>query len=92
MKEDTLWSLIGATAAVSAAVLARRAAGRAYRKATDRDPPTAPDRDDTGWREAIAWGAATGMLVGVVRVVGRSAGRKALAKTRGQRRLARLKR
>ncbi|MAR71928.1 MAG: hypothetical protein CME78_06825 [Halomonas sp.] len=90
MKEETLWSIVGSAAAVGASVMSRKAAKRAYQKVSDKEPPENPDRDDVEWREAILWGAATGVMVGVARVVGRSAGRKALDKTRKGGRSTRL--
>lgn len=93
MKQETLWSLIGSAAAVAAGVMARRAADKAYRHEVGEAPPANPDESDVGWRQALLWGASTGVLVGVVRVVGRRAGREALHRARpgkGRRPLRRL--
>lgn len=78
MKEETLWSIVGSVAAVGASLMSRQAAEKTYRKVADAEPPDNPERDDVRWRDALLWGAATGVLVGVARVVGRSAGNKAL--------------
>lgn len=85
VKEETLWSIVGSVAAVGASLMSRQAAEKTYRKVADAEPPDNPERDDVRWRDALLWGAATGVLVGVARVVGRSAGNKALAQRRRSR-------
>ncbi|MDT0499925.1 MULTISPECIES: DUF4235 domain-containing protein [unclassified Halomonas] len=78
MKQDTLWSLAGSAAAVAASMMARKAADKAYQKEVGDTPPANPDEPDVEWRQALLWGAATGVLVGVARVVGRRAGREVM--------------
>ncbi|WP_169735501.1 DUF4235 domain-containing protein [Halomonas halodenitrificans] len=96
MKQDTLWSLVGSAAAVAASMMARKAADKAYRHEVGETPPEDPDEPDVEWRQALLWGASTGVLVGVARVVGRRAGREVMhrAPRVGKRRgvLPRLKR
>ncbi|WP_273145243.1 DUF4235 domain-containing protein [Halomonas sp.] len=58
--------------------MARKAADKAYQKEVGETPPENPDEPDVEWRQALLWGAATGVLVGVARVVGRRAGREVI--------------
>ncbi|WP_345327261.1 DUF4235 domain-containing protein [Novipirellula rosea] len=37
----------------------------------DRDPPMNPAAHDVAWKEAVAWGAASGALVGIARIASR---------------------
>lgn len=94
MKQETLWSLVGSAAAVAASMMARRTADKAYWHEVGEAPPANPDEPDVGWRQALLWGAATGVLVGVARVVGRRAGREVMHRAprsgRGRRALRRL--
>ncbi|MBS9405047.1 DUF4235 domain-containing protein [Halomonas sp. TRM85114] len=85
MKQDDIWSLVGSVAAVAASVMARKTADKAYRREVGKAPPANPDQPDVGWRQALLWGAGTGMLVGVARVVGRRAGREVMRKAPGSR-------
>ncbi|WP_251977942.1 DUF4235 domain-containing protein [Salinicola avicenniae] len=93
MKPETLWTLVGTGTAVLTGVLARQSLKQGARRGA-LEPPVNPDRDDVQWRQALLWGAASGMAVGVARVVGwkvASAGmRRTRRSRRGQRILSRL--
>ncbi|MCP1367137.1 DUF4235 domain-containing protein, partial [Halomonas sp. BBD48] len=82
MREDRLWSLLSTGVAVAAGVTARKCAVKAYERQLGK-PPMNPDDPDVKWRDALVWGAATGMLAGVARVVGRRAGQEAVRRARG---------
>lgn len=82
MREDRLWSLLSTGVAIAAGVTARKCAVKAYERQMGK-PPMDPDDPDVKWRDALMWGAATGMLAGVARVVGRRAGQEAVRRARG---------
>ncbi len=86
MRKNTLWSLIGYGAALGAGIMTRNAARKAYQRKSGHRPPENPGEDDVGWQSALLWGAATGALVGVARIVGRHAGDKALRQVDKRRR------
>ncbi|MBB3143346.1 DUF4235 domain-containing protein [Halomonas organivorans] len=87
MKTRMFWSMVGYTAVLGASLLTRHTAREAYRKTAGTAPPENPGRRDTRWREALAWGVASGALVGVARVVGHRLGDE--ARRRGERGRAR---
>lgn len=86
MRKNTLWSLLGYGAALGAGIMTRNAARKAYRHKAGRQPPENPGEKDVGWESALLWGAATGALVGIARVVGRRAGGEALHQVEKHRR------
>ena len=71
--------MVGCTAVIGASLLTRHTARAAYRRTTGAAPPENPGRRDTRWREALAWGMASGALVGMARVVGQHLGDEARA-------------
>ncbi|WP_136255653.1 DUF4235 domain-containing protein [Onishia niordana] len=83
MKKHLLWSVVGYTAVIGASLMTRHTAREAYRKTAGNPPPENPGRRDTRWHEALAWGMASGALVGVARVVGQRLGDE--ARRRGER-------
>ena len=93
MKPQTLWTIVGTSTAVLSGVLARQSLKQTFRKGVF-EPPINPDEDDVEWRQALFWGAASGMAVGMARIVGwklASAGmRRPRRSRRGQRLLAHL--
>lgn len=94
MKQKMLWSVVGYTAVIGASLLTRHTAREAYRKTAGSAPPEHPGRRDTRWREALAWGMASGALVGMARVVGQRLGdeaRRRQERQRSRRVLERLK-
>ncbi|MFC0336858.1 Protein of unknown function [Kushneria avicenniae] len=93
MKSQTLWTLVGTATAAATGIAMRQAMKKTFRHGVF-EPPVNPDRDDVEWRQAILWGAASGMAVGAARIVGwkvASAGmRRTRRSRRGQRLLARI--
>lgn len=93
MKPHTLWTIIGTSTAIISGVATREALKRTTRRHAF-EPPVNPDDPDVRWREAIAWGAASGVAVGIGRIVGwklaSSGMRRARRTRRGRRMLAKL--
>lgn len=67
--QSPLWKILGGGAAVAAAIVARKTLTSGWEKATGRQPPDNPADPTTEWREALAWGALTGAVVGVARIL-----------------------
>lgn len=80
-ESSTRWMLTSAAGAVAASLLARSLLERGWRTVRDEDPPNEVVGSSNGWPQALAWGAATGLVVGVARIVGRRAAAAAWEKT-----------
>lgn len=64
-----LWKAYGVAAATGAMLLTRQLLDRAWRLATGNDPPKNPEHPDVTMAEALAWAAASGVAVGVARML-----------------------
>ncbi|GAA5172021.1 MULTISPECIES: DUF4235 domain-containing protein [Halomonadaceae] len=84
MKDETLWSLLSTGAAIAAGVAARNGARKSYERKIGK-PPLDPYERDVKWRHALLWGAGTGMIVGVSRIIGRRAGSEAVRRVQRRR-------
>ncbi|WP_053070598.1 DUF4235 domain-containing protein [Halomonas sp. PR-M31] len=84
MKSETMWSLVSTGVAVVAGVAARNSARKAYEHKIGK-PPLDPYDPDVKWRHALLWGATTGVMVGMARIIGRRAGSEAIRRARGYR-------
>lgn len=62
------WLVVGSASAALAGYLARRALKTAWRAVRGEDPPENAGPDEVGWRDAIAWTALSGLVVGVARM------------------------
>jgi hypothetical protein len=67
--EKTMWKVAAGGAAVLAGVAVRNALMALWRSVMKTEPPNNPADPATSWGEAIAWTAATGVAVGVARMV-----------------------
>lgn len=82
--KSTLWKSFATLASVGAAIAARNAAVLVWQRQVGTEPPVNPADPETDWREAIAWTVATGVLVGVARLVARRGAAMAWQKLDGQ--------
>ncbi|OHV08631.1 DUF4235 domain-containing protein [Kushneria phosphatilytica] len=93
MKPQTVWTLFGTATALTTGVLVRQTMKRTSRR-YGFEPPLNPDDPDVRWRDALAWGACSGMLVGMARILGWRMGSEAMKRARrhpkGQRVLSRF--
>jgi hypothetical protein len=74
------WKLVGLGSGLAAAMVTRKALTAAWRGAKKEDPPANPASPSTSWPEAVVWATATGVALGVARLVaqrGAAAGWKA---------------
>ncbi|MDZ7790090.1 MAG: DUF4235 domain-containing protein [Xanthomonadales bacterium] len=62
---------LSTAAAIGAGIVTRTVMTRVWADATGEEPPQNPADPSVGWRQALTWAAATGVAVGVGRVVGR---------------------
>jgi hypothetical protein len=67
--EKTMWRLAATGAAVLAGIAVRSALMSLWRSVTKHEPPNNPADPATSWGEALAWTAATGLVVGVARML-----------------------
>ena len=63
------WKIMGGIAAVVATLVADQALDAGWRAVTGAQPPTIPEDPDSSWREAIAWAALSGAVIGLARLV-----------------------
>ncbi len=66
--EKTVWKLAATGAAVLAGMAVRNVLMALWRSVAKSEPPNNPADPATGWGEAIAWTAATGLVIGVARM------------------------
>ena len=63
------WKVLGTSAAVGAATLARKLVTSGWTAATGKEPPANPEDPDVSWPEAVGWAVASGALIGVARLL-----------------------
>lgn len=66
--DDLVWSLAATAAAVTAAGLAKRLLTKGWVAKRGKVPGN-PASGETTWGEAMAWAAASGVVLGVVRLL-----------------------
>ncbi len=64
-----VWKIMGMAAAVLATLVAQQTLQAGWRLATGEKPPTVPEDPETSMAQAVAWAAASGALVGLLRLV-----------------------
>ena len=67
--EKTVWKLAATGAAIVAGIAVRNVLMSTWRAVMKQEPPNNPADPATSWGEAVAWTAATGLAVGVARMV-----------------------
>jgi Protein of unknown function (DUF4235) len=63
-----MWSLMSLVAVIGAAAVAKKALQTGWKTATGKNPPANPADPDVDMREAVAWAAVSGALVGLARM------------------------
>lgn len=64
-----VWSVFSLVSALGAAALAKKGLDRTWRVATGKKPPENPADPDVELREAVAWAIASGIAVGLARML-----------------------
>ena len=68
-KASKVWSVYGLAATVVATIVARKAMTTSWKVATGKNPPQNPAHPDVSMGEAIAWATASGIAIGVARML-----------------------
>ncbi len=63
------WRVLGALSALVAAKLARSLLDHTWRGTTGTEPPRNPAAPGTTWTEALVWASASGVALGVSRLL-----------------------
>lgn len=61
--------LLALTAGTVAAAATRKALDRGWQRTRGSEPPRNPAAPDTTWTEAVAWAVASGVAIGLARVM-----------------------
>lgn len=80
----TAFRALSTAAAIGAGIVTRNVLARVWSNATGEEPPNNPADPSVGWQQALTWAAATGVAVGVGRVVGRRLAAGAYTKAVGK--------
>jgi hypothetical protein len=63
------YSLLGLVATVGATMAARKGMSALWKLSTGKEPPMNPEHPDVTMGEAVAWAAASGLAVGLARML-----------------------
>jgi hypothetical protein len=64
-----LYSVAGLAATLAASMAARKAMTATWKLSTGKQPPSNPEHPDVSFAEAAAWAAASGIAVGLARML-----------------------
>ena len=64
-----VWTLFGLAATVGATMVARKAMTATWKLSTGKEPPSNPEHPDVSMAEAATWAVASGVAVGVARML-----------------------
>lgn len=65
------YDVLTKVSSIAGAMVVRNLLKTGWEKITHKQPPVNPAAPSVIWREALLWGAATGMMVGIAKVVTR---------------------
>jgi len=71
VEKHTAWAAVAAGAAMLGGLAIRQSLEQAWKLAMREDPPLDPSARDVAWREAILWTIATGVGIGLGRLIAR---------------------
>ena len=63
-----VWTLLSAVAVLGAAAVSKKALQGSWKAATGKNPPANPADPDVDMKEAVAWAAVSGALIGLARM------------------------
>ncbi len=63
-----IWSAFSVVAVLGAAAVAKKALNTGWKAATGKHPPANPADPDVAVKEAVAWAAVSGALIGLARM------------------------
>ncbi|MGH8902035.1 MAG: DUF4235 domain-containing protein [Egibacteraceae bacterium] len=67
--EEMVWKGVGTGGAILASLATRKLLSAAWTKTRKTDPPSNPAAPGTSWGDALAWAAASGLVVAVGRLL-----------------------
>ena len=82
LDDEKLWEAVATGSAILAAVAVRNLLTRGWKRWKRADPPENPADPAVDWGEAIAWTMATGVAVGLGRLVAKRLAAGAWARVR----------
>lgn len=71
MDRKHVWAIVATAAVAVSSLLVQKGLDQAWRLAKDEDPPADPSDRNVDWTDAIVWTVATGVAVGLGRLVAR---------------------
>jgi hypothetical protein len=71
LDRKTTWLVVAAGAAALGGMAVRQGLNQAWRLAKHDDPPEDPSSWDVEWRDAIVWTVASGVVMGLGRLLAR---------------------
>ncbi len=63
------WKIVGVTTGLAAAKATRKAMDVGWSKTRGGEPPRNPASRETDWSEAVAWAVASGIALGLARLL-----------------------
>lgn len=69
--QEQTWKLVATLSAIGMGLVFRSALRGGWKRVTRREPPDQPGVDGASWREALIWSAASGVAVGLARMMAR---------------------
>ena len=63
------WTVMGLVATLGATMVARKAMTATWKLSTGKQPPSNPEHPDVSMGEAAAWAVASGVAVGLARML-----------------------
>ena len=64
-----VWTVFGLAATVGATMVARKAMTATWKLSTGKEPPSNPEHPDVSMAEAATWAVASGVAVGLARML-----------------------
>jgi hypothetical protein len=64
-----VWKVLGTSAAVGAAVVARKLVASGWTAATGKAPPDNPEDPEVSWQEALGWAVVSGAVIQMARLI-----------------------
>lgn len=81
---NVVWKVVALGSGLAAAKVSNKAVEAGWRRATGGgEPPRNPSRAETPWRQALVWSAASGLALGVSRMLAQQGMAKAWKTTTG---------
>lgn len=77
------WKVVGIGSGLVAARITRKVVDAAWRKTKGGDPPRNPAAPGTEWKEAVTWAVASGIALGIARMLSTKVAASAWQKTTG---------